>query len=153
MKSWLHIILIYAAAAFMSAESARAADTKQLVLVSNVNSDFQSVSLSDIRKAYLGVPVSYHGKLLVPLINLSDESLYEVFLQKVMYMSAQAYQREVTRRFIHAQGLRPKIYRNKHKLLAELSSNPQTFTYIMWQDEVKSHTNLKIVAVLWDGNS
>lgn len=133
--------------------AARAEDIQGLVLVADVRSQLPSLTRREIRRAYLGASVVKEGQLVRPLVNLTDENLHEVFLQKVMYMSSPAYQRQLMRKFIHAKGHRPTVYRDRNKLFDALSKNPGAVTYIMWDKEAKKHPDLKVVEVLWDGKS
>ena len=133
--------------------SAIADETQRLVLVADARSNLPPLTLRELRRAYLGVPVLKAGQRLQPLINLTDERLYEVFLQKVMHMSSQTYQRQLTSRFLRAKGRRPPIYRNLNSLLEVLSKEHNAITYILWDEAAKKDAGLKIIAVLWGGKS
>ena len=133
--------------------TAVAEDNQRLVLVADARSNLPPLTLRELRRAYLGVPVVKAGRRLQPLINLTDEHLYEVFLQKVMHMSSQTYQRQLTSRFLRAKGRRPPVYRNQHSLLEVLSKEHNAVTYILWDEEAKKYAGLKIIAVLWGGKS
>ncbi len=153
MNMCMRFVVLGLALVLLPAGAVPAQEPHGLVLVADVRSGIQTLTLQEVRKAYLGATVEVDGRALEPLVNQADEALYEVFLQKVMFMSAQAYQRQLVRRFLHAQGRRPAVYRDRTELLAVLAGNPYAVTYIMWRDEAERHDNLKVVTVLWDGDS
>jgi len=153
MINWIRIFAIGMAIGLMPAGPAHAEEAGSLVLVVNARSDMRPLTLQEVRKIYLGASMVVNGQVVKPLLNLSDETLYEVFLQKVMFMSAQAYQRQLVRRFLHAQGRRPVVYRDQARLLAALAGDPYAVTYVMRMDEAENHADLRILTVLWDGTS
>lgn len=133
--------------------TAIADDNQSLALVADARSNLPPLTLRELRRAYLGVSVLKAGQRLQPLINLTDEHLYEVFLQKVMHMSSQTYQRQLISRFLRAKGHRPPVYRNRNSLLGMLSKEHSAVTYILWDEQAKKNTDLKIIVMLWDGKS
>lgn len=155
MIDWMRFVFISMAIALVSVTGVHAEEASGLVLVADarVRSDILPLTIQEVRKAYLGITVIKDGRRVEALVNMTDETLYAVFLQKVMFMSSPSYQRQLARRFVHAQGRRPTVYRDRSELFAALSANPRAVTFVMWQDEVKRHANLKVVAVLWDGKS
>ncbi len=153
MIKWMRFAMLATAMVLVPAGAVPAQDPRGLVLVADAQSDIRPLTPQEVRKAYLGIAVEVNGRALVPLVNLADETLYEVFLQKVLFMSAPAYQRQLTRRFLHAQGSRPAVYRDRAELLSALAANPAAVTYVMWRDEAERQDNLKVVTVLWDGKS
>lgn len=133
--------------------AAYAGEVQGLVLVADIRSDMLPLTLREVRKAYLGATVIRDGQEVQPLLNMTDETLYEIFLQKVMFMSSQAYQRQLVRRFLRAKGNAPRVYRNPRKLFKALAEEPRAVTYLMWKDEAARHPDLKVVSELWDGKS
>ncbi len=131
--------------------AAYAGGVRSLVLVADARSDMPPLTLREVRKAYLGITVVRNGQRIQPLLNRTDEVLYEIFLQKVMFMSSQAYQRQLMKRFLHAKGRALRVYRYRAKLFAALAEEPLAVTYLMWRNEAARHPNLKVVSELWDG--
>jgi len=78
--------------------------------------------------------------------------VYEVFLQKVIYMSAQNYERRLVVRAFRLGGRRPEKYDNQVILLRNLRENPNAVTF-MWQDDAQRQANIKIVTELWAGKT
>ncbi len=153
MKVFMQFVLIGVMLVLAPVMSTFAEDNQSLVLVADARSTLPSLTLRELRKAYLGVPVIKNELQVQPLINLTDELLYEIFLQKVMHMSSQSYQRQLVTRFLHAKGNRPPVYRDQKTLFDALAKDPGAITYIMWAEDAKKHTNLKIITMLWDGKS
>lgn len=153
MNYWFRTLIFSITMVMAPWQTGLAEEIRGLVLVTDVKNDMRHLSLQEIRRAYLGEKVIVNGYILKPLINMADDSMYEIFLQKVMFMSAQAYQRQLLRRFLHAQGKRPAVFRDHRKLMAAIAEDPHAVTYMIWMDEATKHTNLKVVAILWNGNS
>lgn len=153
MKRWRWPLLVLLALAGPGLVTA-GENGRGLVLVADAGAPSMApLTAAETRRLYLGMPVTRDGRRLEPLLNLADERLYDVFLQKVMFMSASAYQRQLTQRFLHGRGLRPAVYRDRAALFAALAANPEAVTYVMWRDEAERHADLQVVAVLWDGDS
>ena len=69
--------------------------TRTLVLASSKTSTVPALTIQDTRKLFLGLPLAKNGETIVPVLNTSDALLYEVFLQKVTYMSSSAYETQL----------------------------------------------------------
>lgn len=134
--------------------AAWAAGMRKLVLVAASSSELTRLSPADTRKLFLGVPVSAmpSRESLHPLRNASDPALEEAFLQKVIFMSHDAYERALLTRAIHGAGIRPALYDSETALVNALFTDKFAVTY-MWADEAAAHSNLKIVTELWQENN
>lgn len=125
-----------------------AAEGRKLVLVAGSQSAVAVLSPEDVRKLYLGVAVTRDGKTFLPLCNHTDTVTYEVFMQKVMYMSGPAYERAIMTRMVRtASGIRPPEYASEKDLLQALATRPNAVTY-MWADKAEA-AGLKVMAELW----
>lgn len=131
----------------MHAAAVPAADTG--VLVAPVSSPVATLPPADVRKAYLGVPVTINGETLLPLRNTSDPVLEEAFLQKVLFMSRDAYERLLLTRVMRG-GVRPGSYDSETQLLNALTANRATITY-MWENK-SGKTGIKVVTKLWQAS-
>ena len=116
-----------------------------VVLVASAQSPISGLSLSDARKIYLGVPVRIKDKTIQPLRNASDNLLVEVFMQRVMYMASETYERQILNRVFRLGGERPPNFSESTPLLAALQTNPWAISY-MWRDVALSTPGIKIVA-------
>lgn len=119
-----------------------------IVLVCSQGSNIASLSPIDIRKLFLGVPVMVDGKPLMPIQNNTDALLTEVFLQKIIFMSEQSYERQLVSRVFRLGGKRPEKYSNSIELVKKLNETPGTLTY-MWSEDA---IDLKSLGILWSGS-
>ena len=125
-----------------------AAEGRKLVLVASGQSDAVALSTEEVRKLYLGVTVTKDGKTFLPLCNHTDTVAYEVFMQKVMYMSGPAYERALMTRVVRTTtSIRPPEYAAEKELLQALAATPNAVTY-MWADKAEA-AGLKVVGELW----
>lgn len=141
---WLLIVL------WLLTSSTAFADTYTLVLVAGEAAPAPELSGKEIRWLFMGLPVVKDEQRIEPLLNATNPLIYEVFLQKVIYMSAQNYERRLVTRVFRMGGQRPKKYDNLSDLLGNLRENPNTVSF-MWQDNAQRQSNIKIVAELWSG--
>ncbi|MEK7716521.1 MAG: hypothetical protein AAB322_02075 [Pseudomonadota bacterium] len=124
-----------------------AAEGRKLVLVAGGQSAAAVLSPEEVRKLYLGVAVTKDGKTFLPLCNHTDMVAYEVFMQKIMYMSGPAYERALITRLVRTMSSRPPEYAAERDLLQALAATPSAVTY-MWADKAQA-AGLKVVAELW----
>ena len=120
-----------------------------LVLVSSATSNIDPLSADEVRKLYLGDAVLSNGHPIKPLRNHSDGYVQALFMQRVIQMSAPAYERRILSRIFREGGSRPLIITGLHKLINALQSDPYAVSY-MYSDEASAHPELKILSVLWD---
>ncbi|MBI5040749.1 MAG: hypothetical protein HZB57_06015 [Gammaproteobacteria bacterium] len=146
------MILLLAASFLLSPDRgvlAAPPDTgRRLVLVTNRLSNVVALSATESRKLFLGIPIEQGSNLLLPLRNQTDPVLYEVFLQKAMFMSAPMYERTLLTRLLRTKGTRPQIYETEKDLLQTLLTDPNAVTF-MWADRAESIPDLRIVVELW----
>jgi hypothetical protein len=129
---------------------ARAGNGRELILAASSQSPAPKLSVQETRKLYLGVPVEKNGITLKPLVNSSDALLYEVFLQKVTFMSAQAYDNQVMSIVFRLGGQRPEVIKDRQQLNASLLESPDAVTFI-WASDLPAYHGLRPVSVLWSG--
>lgn len=127
-----------------------AVEIHRLVLVS-ANQDFKPISTINVRRLFMGVPVVVDHQQVKPLINIAEEIAHEVFLQKVVFMSAQKYKRQLLSRVFRYGGKRPGFYSDSYALNKDLQSNPDTVSY-MWARDAGKNSELFIIQELWRGS-
>ena len=130
--------------------AAATSPTPPLVLVAVDDPPPTALTPADVRRLFLGIPQARDGRRLVPLHNTSDPLLYEVFLQKVVHMSARNYERGVLEQVFRAGGQRPVRYDNEAALVAALRHQPGAITY-MWADDARRLPGIRVVQELWPG--
>ena len=119
-----------------------------VVLINASEKQVPEFSSKEIRLLFLGYPVSKNNTLYVPLINHSSQQVYDMFLQKVMYMTESRYRRRLVSRVFQDGGEQPEHFDKQSELLSNLKSRPNTVTFV----DLKKASQLdgvKIVQRLW----
>lgn len=130
-----NIIVILLAACVLLAMSMAHADERRIVIVTSAESGIQAISTKEVRRAYLGASIVLDGVEIRPLRNQTDPLTGEVFLQKVLFMSAEAYERQLIARAFRG-GSRPKGYGNLADLLAALQNDNATITFMLYETAI-----------------
>jgi hypothetical protein len=147
----IRIICLFSLIFLLNAEHIYAVSQRSLVLATSTASSVPSLTLQEARKLFLGVPLEIGGERPTPLLNTSDPLTYEVFLQKVAFMSANAYESQTLSVVFRLGGKRPESFSDLKDLVIALQHNPGTVTYL-WEDQVRANQGIKSVSVLWQGS-
>ena len=127
------------------------AETYRMVLVTGTQQlDNVQLTEKEIRKIFLGQVITRNKHDITALINNSDPLLYQVFLQKVAYMSANAYERHLLSKVFRMGGSRPPVFMNNTSLVSALIAHQGTITY-MWEDTALKMPGVTIIGELWSG--
>jgi len=129
---------------------AASSPNRHLVLVTDSATGVTSLSTSEIHKLFLGLPLEKGGHSLEAAINQSDPFLYEIFLQKIVYMSSISYKRHLLSNIIQLGGRRPQIFHNTSALIATLKDKPGTVS-LLWDSDIKPSSNLVVIGEVWHG--
>jgi hypothetical protein len=129
---------------------ALANETRALVLVTRAGGSDVHLSAPEIRRLFLGLPVARHEHPLIAVINQTDSLLYQVFLQKILFMSAPLYERQLLTNVVRQSGHYPHVYTDQRELLQALRTQPNTVTY-MWRDQMDANSGLVVVTEIWQG--
>lgn len=124
---------------------------ERVVLVTAANSNLPALSPMEVRRLFLGKPLVKDGVRIEGLRNSSDELLQEVFLQKVVFMSVRAYERQLLSNVFRAGGERPADYKESRQLLSALQEKSGALTY-MWATVAQATPGVKIIGELWEGS-
>lgn len=127
-----------------AALSGRAADAR-LVLVASAQSPIAQISVEEERKLYLGIPLLADGQRIQPVRNNTDPVTEEMFLQKIMFMSSQAYERQILSRVFRSGGPPPLVITDKSELIRTLLADRLAVTYMLRETAVATR-GIKIVA-------
>lgn len=130
--------------------SADESDQATLVLVSVADLGDGQLTPNQLRRVFLGIPVSVNGENIRALRNTSDPLLNEIFLQKVVYMSERRYKRQLVSQMFRTGRTRPPIFKLRDNLVQALKSVPGSVS-VMWKKEAQKHSALHIVQVLGKG--
>lgn len=143
-KSWLYVLAL--SAMLLQSLSAHAADA--LVLVVRADSPIQSLDSLTVRKAFIGLTVSSEGNTIRPLINATQPSLQAAFLQHVVGLSEQMYERRALTLALQQGLAQPTTFVVQSDLLRVLLANPYAVTF-MWQSTADGIKDVRIIRTLW----
>jgi hypothetical protein len=132
-----NIIAILLAACVLSATPMVHAEEQRIAIVASAGSGIKVISAKRVRRAYLGASIVLDGVEIKPLLNQTDKFAEEVFLQKVLFMSAEAYERQLLARGFRG-GSRPKAYENLTDLLAALHNDNATITFMLYETAINT---------------
>lgn len=141
-------LLVLAGAAIPAEWSAARPD--RAVLIVGTASPVTGLDVIDIRRIFLGIPVTQGGVTLHALRNESDPTLQEVFLQNVVSMSTSAYQRRLLALVLEQGRQTPPAYTDLRQLLAVLATDAGAVSYA-WESTVARHPRIRVLRVLWEG--
>ena len=125
------IIAILFAACTLLAISIVHAEEQRIVIVASEESAIKAMSAKEVRRAYLGATIVLDGIEIKPLLNQSDKLAVEVFLQKVLFMSAEAYERQLLARSFRGDASL-RTYENRTDLLTALHNDSATITFMLY---------------------
>jgi hypothetical protein len=123
---------------------------RSLDLVSSEQATVPALTEQEVRKLLLGEALIKNDQRVQALRNRTNPFLYEVFLQKTVFMSTHNYDRQLLSRVFRLGGQRPPAYENLNELITALKSNPAAVTF-MWEDEAKTIPDIKVSTRLWQG--
>ena len=143
----LHVRLLSILLIFCFSETSHA-ETQHLVLVTGTQQLGHAIlSQREVRKIFLGQGLHKFDYTIIALINNTDALLYQVFLQKVVYMSENAYEQHLLGRVFRMGGTRPPTYMNISSLVNALREKPGTITY-MWEKTAQETPGIIIIGKL-----
>jgi hypothetical protein len=122
--------------------------SESVVLVVRADSPVTGLSSVEVRKLFLGVPVLIDGKPLHPIRNRSDARLDDIFLQQIVAMSQQAYDRQILVGLNRQGWVRPAEAASVARVLDALFADPEAVSY-MWLRDVERNPRLKVLRTLW----
>ena len=131
ISSVKNIIAILLAVWTLQAPSRAQAEQQRLAIVVSEDSNIKTLSVKEVRRAYLGASIVVDGAEIKPLRNQTNKLAEEVFLQKVLFMSDEAYDRQLLARTFQGAGS-PKAYDNFFELLRALHSDDTTITFMLY---------------------
>ena len=112
------------------------ASEQRIAIIVNAASGITTISAKEVRRAYLGASIVLNGVETKPLLNQSDKLASEVFLQRIMFMSDEAYERQLISRTFQG-GIRPKAYESLPALLSALHNDNAAITFMLYETAIK----------------
>ncbi len=135
-------------ALLLLAGAARAEGDDRLVLIVSASSPVTHLEIIDVRKLFLGLRVAPAGVPLRPLDNRADARLHEAFLQNVLGMSDEAFERRLLSMTLREGVPRPVAYHATAELLAAVAADPDAVT-VAWARDVEHDRRVRVLRVLW----
>jgi len=122
--------------------------SKELVLVSSVNANYEPLSSFEVRKIFLGYPIKRGNASINAIRNKIDEDSYQIFLQKVIHLSARNYERRIMSKTFRTgtpavgeietlSALKDKLHRNEFNVS------------VMWLEDAQLDSSIKVIQRLW----
>ncbi len=151
-RCWPRLLLACLLFVLAHASTVSADTERRLVLVTDKNSGIIRLSTSEIRRLFLGFPVNKDGRQLVAAINQGDTLLYQVFLQKVVFMSANVYELHLLSNVVQLGGQLPQIFLEPQVLAENLHNRPGMVSF-MWDSTAGAYPNVVVIGELWRGST
>lgn len=126
------------------------ASERELVIVTSAGNHIAPFARDDLRRLFLGIQPKHTPIKITPINNKSENIMYEVFLQKVILMSALAYERHLISKVFNHGTQRIKTADDKTKLLKELEYNQNAISF-GWATDLKNNPKLRVVQSIWKG--
>ncbi len=119
-----------------------------LVIVTAEASPIESLTQSQLRRLFLGAPIKYKGRAVKPLRNASDPLLYEMMLQKIVFMSSENYENYLLARARQAGFQHPELLSNQENVIELLRQRPSAVTFL-WADVAVKTRGIKVIQEIW----
>jgi hypothetical protein len=124
---------------------------RSVVLVTSESCPMQTMGMLDIRKAFLGIVVSYEGHSIQAFRQNNDDMLSRIFYQSVVAMSEKSYERRLLSMLLKYGTPRPREFDDVHALADALRLTYCGIAY-MWAEDAESSTGVKSIRLLWQGD-
>jgi hypothetical protein len=118
----------------------------EMVLVASQHSPLTELSQLEVRKLFLGIPVTKNEQRITPLINISSDIIKEIFLQNTVFMTENSYRRQLLKRSIKYGTVIPAKLDDLENLVKQLNTNHSTISFL-WNTDLDKYPELKIVEV------
>ncbi len=100
-----------------------------------------------LRIIYMGTSSAVSSQSIRPLINQSNGMLHEVFLQKVLFMSKNTYERYLRQTKFSSNTVMPMAYRSEARVIEYLNAHPDSITYLT-EEAAAQWPDLRVVTRL-----
>jgi len=140
-------ILCLAMAVLVARQASAIEDDTVVLVTAEPDPDF-SLPTVKLRKLFLGFTVLHDGNVLQPIRNRSDELLDKIFLQHIVAMSDEAYERRVLSMSLRQGRQRPREVYSRDTLIQTLLRIPHCISFA-WQSDLRGVPGIHMVRTLW----
>ena len=144
-------ILMFSLLLHLNMLAVATASEKNMVLVVATGAGHLELNRSEIRQLFFAGAIIKDGTRLEAVINDSTPLLYEVFLQKIVFMSARAYERKLISRVFRRGGRRVVLASSLESLEKDLVANPGWVSF-MWEEHARTLPGITVIGQLWHGS-
>ena len=133
---------------------------QDIVLVTSAESSFFDVdeegeislaisplSSLEIRKLFLGLPVTRQNALMEPMVYEPNDHMGEIFLKAIVGMTARAYNRKMLQARLSAGGALVPVYEDIQTLIDGFERSSNTVSFVTYKEAMEH--DLRVVQVLW----
>jgi hypothetical protein len=121
---------------------------ESVVLVTAETCPLESITMLDLRKAYLGVTVTVDGQRIRPILMRADEMLEQVFYQSVVAMSKKSYERRRLSLALKYGTPRLAEIEDVAAVTEALRKEECAITYL-WASDAEAIPGIKTIRLLW----
>jgi len=140
--------MLIVALMILCSASTYASEVNHAVLVAAAGTPVEKISNKELKRLYLGYPMTSDKRHFEPLVNQSNKIIYQGFLQKVMFMSEQSYNRKLVTRVFRHGGERPPRFQQRDPLISALKKNTNAITF-MTPELAAGIEGIQVVQPLW----
>jgi hypothetical protein len=117
---------------------------ERVVLIVAADSSVSILDAIDIKRLFLGIPVSN----LHALRNDCDERMRMIFLQHVVAMSEPAYERRLLALTLEQGRHAPIVFHDSTQLLVALATDRTAVSYA-WESAIRGDPRVRVLRELW----
>jgi hypothetical protein len=125
--------------------------SEEFVLVTSALVEYENFSNLELRKVFLGYSLSKGEQTVQAVINTAQEDSYNRFLQMVVAMSANRYERQLLSQSFRQGSSRPEIFDDIASLKQSLINQPGAISF-MWRRDIATSPDLHVIQVLWSSS-
>ena len=144
LKLLLLVVLLCSAAVSFSTQSTELHG----VLVTSKQSDITKLKRKDIRRIFLGIKPMNNSLVNKPVLNLSNQKAYTLFLKNIMFLTETGYKRKLIKRIFRQGADEIHSIDSSAGLIKYLSAHPNDISFMSKEDALKN-PNLRIIQALW----
>jgi len=121
---------------------------EELLLVGASSSSRQPFTIYELRKIFLGHSVEREGAQVKGVVNTADEEVYQIFLQKLIHLSAKDYERRLMSRMFRTGVSSVSKVDTFAELKSALLSDDSNISVVR-AGQLAANSNLEVIQVLW----